>query len=165
METHRVVRLDGPWSQMRCLYEKGCEFDKMRGLIYHSAIGEVLCLTAEHLRSTDMSTCSEPHRAYHDHQDSPNRGHTAIRLAVMRPACMTAICTIRTKIIAMTMDLLRRRKHVTQDDRHIRENIGIAGCVEVPKIGRAAAAAIILWGCVMISFAWATFLVLVTLQR
>ncbi|CAB3741684.1 hypothetical protein LMG27174_06778 [Paraburkholderia rhynchosiae] len=26
-----------------------------------------------------MSTCSEPHRAYHDHQDSTNRGRTAIR--------------------------------------------------------------------------------------
>ncbi|PMS20314.1 hypothetical protein C0Z16_34690 [Paraburkholderia rhynchosiae] len=55
-------------------------------------------------------------------------------MAAMPPACMTDICTIHTKIIAITMDLLRRRKHVTQDDRHIRKNIGIAGCVGVPKM-------------------------------
>lgn len=63
------------------------------------------------------------------------------------------------------MDPLRWCEHATQDGRHIRENGRSGGYAEVPAVDRAVAAAIILWGCVMISFAWVTFLVLVILKR
>ncbi|MEM5387919.1 hypothetical protein VSR68_30670 [Paraburkholderia phymatum] len=65
----------------------------------------------------------------------------------------------------MTMDLSSWREHATQDDRHAPVNARIGGDAGGPWHGRAAAAALILWTCTLISLAWVTFLLLLTRMR
>jgi hypothetical protein len=65
----------------------------------------------------------------------------------------------------MTMVPSSWRERAPHDSRHTCDGQRVVDHAMVPKHGRAAGAALILWTCVMISLAWATFLVLLVRMR